>query len=1296
MKFLAGARISRTHLFCAACLMFAAISYAQETNTGIHGVVRDPSGAVVPNAQVTATDTGTGIARKATTANDGGFVFPNLTAATYKITVSATGFQTAQLDSVIVDTGRITDVPVTLAVGAATQTVEVAGAAPELETTSNEVGTTINNTAIQNLPYASRDVLMFSTLMAGNTSANDPTGRNSTFDGLPNASLNISIDGMNNNSQRFKSGGTSMYAFAPERIDAIEEVTVSTTGLSADSGGQGAMNIRFTTKRGTDQYHFTVGEQFANEDLNANSFFGNLRGQPIPRLRQNNPYGSIGGPLLPFIPKMKHKLFFFAYFEAQPQPTSTTNTTTILTPAAQAGNFTYIGTDGVQRTVNLLSAVGSGFTSAIDPTVGSILSQINSTESKATGFLPVTGQPYFQTMEWTQPQNTLYLFPTARVDYQITPKLQWTGTWNLRYENIAGGPNYPGLTQYNYGGAYKITTYIATNQLTYTLSPNMVNTANFGVQSNGEYFYEGSNPQQWSIYANRNIVFPSMTINVPSQTVSNANSGATALAPVVTNELPFIRNNPVYQFRDDFSWLKGKHTFMFGGVVMHTSFYETSYGSAGVPSYTLGIAAGDPVATALTAALPNINTGNGDLTNAENLYALLTGRLTQISAFVNVNENTHQFNEFSPITQRYAFTTGSLYFQDNFRVTPSLTLNYGLRWELDGPIKSTNGIDAEPTNGSFLGPSTGLFQPGSLGGVQNPTLTQVNSPYSASLHNFAPNLGLAWNPRGIGGPIGKFFGDGKTVIRTSASITYYNEGMNAISNVLSSNQGNGQSQTATAGNPGFPLGGVNLNSPVPPLSISPAAFGYPINIANYVFTGGNSLYYVNPNLVTPYTTNWNFGIQREIPFKTVIEVRYLGNKSTHMWHYQNINEANIFENGFLPQFIQAQTNLNINAANGKGNTFVNNGLPGQAPIPIFETAFGASGSQAALPASSGFANSTFITDLQQGLAGTLAGSLSSTASPTYYCRLVGGKFAPCAAQGYTASTSYPINFFTPNPYATRLNYQSDDGNVNYNSLQLEARKQTSHGFTIQANFVWSHSMGDLLNASDQTATYQWFTQRNARLSYGPTPFDRRLAFNAFWTYELPLGKGKALNIRNGVLDRIVGGWMLGGTEQIATGNPVLLNSGRDTVNNLAQSGVTFGNGFTPSQLQSALSSIPNMNKVVAGNLLSNVSSIVQPNGIPNPAYYGPASTPGVFGDIVYLRNNTSFILNMSLNKEILIHDRLRVGFRMEALNFLNHPFFALGNTSVTSNSFGQVSATQNVSTYGNYNRTVLLRAFMSW
>src|SRR4051812_26737548 len=216
---------------CLLVLALCAAAAAQLTTTAIHGIVRDPSGAVIPNAAVKLIDTGTRAERTSVSGSDGAFVFSGLQAATYKLTVAANGFQTAVYDSVIVDSGRITDVAVRMIVGAATQSVEVSAIAAQLETTSNEVGTTINNKNIQDLPYNSRDSLNFALLQAGAVSS----GGSSTFNGLPNASLAISVDGMDNNSERFKSGGTSFYAFAPERIDATEQVTVSTSGLGADA-----------------------------------------------------------------------------------------------------------------------------------------------------------------------------------------------------------------------------------------------------------------------------------------------------------------------------------------------------------------------------------------------------------------------------------------------------------------------------------------------------------------------------------------------------------------------------------------------------------------------------------------------------------------------------------------------------------------------------------------------------------------------------------------------------------------------------------------------------------------------------------------------------------------------------------------------------------------------------------------------------------------------------------------------------------------------------------------------------
>jgi hypothetical protein len=1276
-------------------VLLGSMGQAQVTTTGLRGIVRDTSDAVVPNVAIKLLDTSTGIDKVTVSGPDGGFLFANLLAGTYTLTASLAGFQTAAVEKIVIDTGRITDISVQLKVGAANETVEVSATAAQLETTTNEVGKTIDNKSILNVPLPGRETLNYALLMPGigNTQQND---RYSTYNGLPNASMDITVDGMNNNSQRWKSGGTSFYEFGPSRIDAMEQVTVSTTGLGADAGGQGAMQIRMTTKRGTDQYHFKVLEQLSNEDFNANSYFNTLQHITRPRSRQNNEVGLLSGPLIPFVPRFKHRLFFFVYFEAQPQPGSTTDTRSILTPDAQSGRFTYVGTDAQQHTVNILAAAAAaGLPSAIDPAVAGIFSQINATQSRATGYLAVAGQPYYQTMLWNFNTYTMQEFPAARIDYQITPKIGYHGSWNLRHSafGATNGSPYPG-TGYDWNGASTITTYVVSNQVDWTVTPHMVNNFTFGIQSNLEAFNPGGSVYQWVPQGNRIISPPN-------------NSANTALiSPYIPNNVPENRNNPVFDFVDNLTWTRGRHTLTIGGSVRHTTYYDRYWYASEPLSYNLGVGTGDPAATTIQAALPFINTSNGDVTNALALYALLTGRLTSITGTESVDEKTHQYTPFTPLMERYLFNTGSLYFQDSFRASPSLTLNYGFRWQFDGPISTTNGIDAYPTASSFFGPSTGNFQPGVLNGNANPVFGPVGNSYRSDLVNPAPNFGFAWNPSGGQGLLGKLIGDRKTVIRSSYAINFYNEGLNAITFALENNNGATQNiQSGTLGSATLPFGTL-LSSPTPQLFTNPPSFGFPMPMSLFALTAsGNSLAYMNPNLVSPYVQNWTLAVQRQLPARTILEVRYIGNKSTHMWHYQNIGEVNIYENGFLKEFQNAQNNLAI--ANGLTlqqltalpaprlavNNFADSGLPGQVPLPIFQAAFGANGSNAALSGSQGFGNSTFITNLEQGATGTLANTLDSKTSPIYYCRLVGANFAPCAAQGYTATTAYPINFFRPNPYATALNYQDDNGNTNYNALQIQLRKSLSHGLFFDVGYTWSKALGNLQNATSTQATYQWYTMRNGRLNYGPIPFDHRHTLTAFWTYDLPIGRNKALNLRNKILDHLLGEWVLGGVEKVISGYPTLLGGGRATVNNLSTAGIALGSGLTLNQLRGRLATTVGNYDATCACIHSNVSDIIMANGAPDPAYYGPGSTAGQFADISYIYTKTTFEVDMSLNKDFKITERFKMGINFQVYNALNHHFLPLANTSPTATTFGTITSTT-TGIYGT--RTGQLRAYLAW
>ncbi|SPF33540.1 conserved exported hypothetical protein [Candidatus Sulfopaludibacter sp. SbA4] len=1272
---------ARLRAFFLGVLLIGAAS-AQKSTGEIKGTVMDPGNAFVPKAAVSAKDTSTGLSFNTVSGGDGAYLVPNLLPGNYSVTVTAPGFQTSVVDKVTVETGRTTDLPIRLTVGTVSQTVEVTSAAAALETTSNQVANTVRNDYIKDLPIDGRDVLQFASLDAGYTAG--------TFNGLFQGALNITLDGTDVNDTRYKStnGFASLVAL---RLDAIEEVTVSTSGLESNAASGGAMTIQFTTRRGTSQYHGSVFEEVRNDYFYANDFFNNMKGLPKTQQRLNDFGGSLGGPLkIPGIPYFKNKLFFFVNYEDAPVPGAANKSATVLVPAAQNGDYTYKGTDGSMHTVNVLSLAGAaGYSSTVDPTVKTALTTINGTFGNGT-LLPISNNYFQQTLNWKFPTGSRNEYPTARLDYQIANKVAYHVAWNLRHYHVnPTGPSYPGLT--GASGESKETHYALSNSLDTTLKPTLFNSFKFGIQSTVTGANIGNSEFQWASQNNKRITFGS------------------GISPFIPNATPLIRGNPAYTYSDEMNWVKGRHTFKFGANGIYTRFYENDfYQYSGVLNYTLGISTVDPINAVFVASnFPSIVPTS--LSTPAALYATLTGRVSSISGFENIDEKSRQYLKFAPLVYRANYATWGTYFQDNFRVSPSLTLNYGLRWEFTGVMTNTNNTFMAPVVADLNAPSNGPFQPGVFADINHvPAIAQRSVTYAPDRINPAPNFGLAWNPSVHGGLIGKLMGDKKSVIRASYGIAYFDEGLNGFY-WTNTNAGNWQQISATAGSQfpagsqtlqsPDPAGSQTLQSPDPPFLVAPPKFTPPFSEYQFAFQGYDVSTNAGqsngpgklPTMRNPYVQTWNFGIQRELSRSTVLEVRYVGNKTTHKWRQYAISEVNIFENGFLGEFKNAQRNLAISQAAGV-SSFQNRGLPGQVALPILETAFGANGSNPVLAAGSSWTSGTFVNDLLQGQAGRLAASLQGGSSPTYYCRLVGANFGPCADLGYTGASSYPINFWVPNPYVFENDESNDTSWGNYNGLQMELRQRLSHGATLTASYTWSHALTDMPTQSSASGNVlNYATIRNFGLDKGPISNDRRQAYRFYGTYALPFGTGSKFNITNPVLNRILGGWTIGSIATVVSGAENFVSSGYQTLTNYGDSGVNL-QGLTGTQFRNMLLESPRNNPAGTFALTTADPSLIGPSGTAVQSIFAPWTTPGTLGQRFYITGAWFWSLNASLNKDVRINDHVRLTLQGEFINVLNHPEFDLPNFSPTSTTFGQVTSVM----AGNGPRNIELRGYIRW
>lgn len=1269
-------------------LFSAVLGFAQDTTGKLVGTVSAPDGAI-PGATIVVKDNQTGREQTFTSTDDGTFTVSQLEFGTYTVTITATGYKTLTANAVKIDVGREYPLNAVLEIGAVTEQVTITAGAEQINATNAELSTTISTQQVRELPLNGRNPLTLVRLQAG---ANPTTN---SINGQRSSSTTFSRDGLNVQDNFIRTGG-----FVQDRptVDDVSEITVVTQNSGVEQGG-GSSVIQLVTPRGGQDLHGALYIFNRNSEFGANSFFNNATvnaagvGISRPFLNRNEFGGTFSGPLP--VPNFgeggptfkKDKTFFFFNYEGFRQAQQVATSGTTLLPQARNGDFTYIDNTNPQapvtRTVNVLTGNGFNFGTAANQTAftnaGGVLRVDPIIQARFLNNLPsagnglTTGTNFTQVLNFQRANGVVRNAYSSRFDYDINDRNSFNVVYkhnteiNDRPEQAAGFSTTPFVTQ---GGPTDF--FVAAYRT--TIGSNFSNEVRGGFQISKPFFNETNIPLDYLI----------------GQSLFTSPEGSFRDQGRNTNYRN-IQNNSTYTI--------GNHSLRFGGQIDFYKFDVINRGGT-TPTFTISSTT-NPNTPGLTA---NLLTGINatDLARANNLRYTLAGIVGSGSLTANLLTPEQGYN-FDAAIDKYNFEIYSGYVSDQWRATRSLTLNLGLRYEFYTPLNTPNPKYLEPVIADPDNIQASLFSPtASLNLVGGNSGTPGNY-FKADKDNFAPNVSFAYSPKFESGLFSGLFG-GDTVLRGGFRINYVNdEYTKAASTLVAGNAGLGSLNT-----PGRRAdGSQNLRSTFSP-SVNPQFEGLPTfatptvvlpprlfstNNANSNFLG--SILGVDPNFQVQRNYEYNVGVQRNIGFGTVFEIRYVGGRSDTASRTTDYNQIDIQNNGFLADFRRAQNNCLIQGrtlltgANDTRNPLFlctsaafNPGLAGSQQLTVFNN----------LAGQGNLTNVTNLAFIQQGRIGSLAQN---------YINL--------RQQGTV--TLQP----TSNAFITEI--LTNGGKFRYNALQAEVRRRFSNGFAFQANYTFQKTLTDILSDvnADQNRQGRFLDNNNPGLNYGRADYDRTHTFNSNFVLELPFGKGKRfLNGDNGLLNTIFGGFQFSSIISLSSGPPLSItdprstfgitgNSGRQgarsslTTNELKKLTGVFNtpNGiffFDPKVLfatatapgQPTLRGFDLNQTLPTGYTLSSVraaSAIDQTPFAGQVFFFNNAGETGTL-PINFINGLPYFNWDASLSKNFRFSETTRLQLRLDAFNVLNKniPFFG-ADLDINSDNFGRVCGTSTSCSY---------------
>jgi len=1136
---LCSAYLKTLSLALVACLAFPTILSAQGTGGRILGRVADPTGAVLSGTKVMATNDATGVVQDAVCNDSGDYSFPNLPVGTYSLSFDLTGFKKAVRHGIVLDVNQVITLNMTMQLGTAQEVVDVTSEAPLVDTSSTQLGAVVNNRSVNELPLNARDTYQFLQLQPGVQSQLGSSG--GTFYGSDSAG-SVSVNGGRDRANNFSvNGGDANDQFVnlptiQPTPDAIEEFRVISNTFDAEYGRNSGAVVNVVTKSGSNQWHGNVYEYFRNTILNSQGYFNTVK----PQENQNQFGGTFGGPL------RKDRTFFFTSYEGRRVRQGISGQTVIVpTPQERTGDFSAGSTFGggisdafvaqaLDGRPNCDSSLGlpqggisslytSGGFSSTNPLpwggVGGVFPSntipANCMDPVAVDmlrFVPAANRPDGVTYQAvpasadTQDQFTLRLdhhindHQSFSFYYYYTDDKLLQPFYNFQYS----GANIPGFGA-NVGSRYQ--QYNPSH--TWTINNSLVNEARFTYMREGQLTFQhpqSTGPVQASCTSSvpTGVCFggksDSSAINslISAQGIDPTKAGITTGLPSNRTGVPFIsvsggfaigngwegelpQVGNSFMWADNLTWVKGNHTMKFGADVRRARFDQTLYYSVS-GQYTIN------------------SSTNNSVQFDDNYAGYLLGLADTYIQGSAQRENVRNTGVY-------------LFAQDSWKINPSLTLNYGLRWELDTPLtdtlhhvqsfrpgqnstvypcqlspasisnfQSNYGIANPDCNNTGTLP-TGLVVPGDKGVPNGMTQTYYKA--------FAPRIGIAYSPNFTSGALGKLFGgNGKTSIRAGWGMFY-----NPMEQLVLEQFG---AEPPFGGSTSLPSTFLNTPFVGQAGTISPNPFTGILNpkpgTAQDWSTFRPMLLYgdFQPKMRTQYTAQYNFTIQRELVRDVVLQLGYVGSQGHRLLASHDINPGN------------PQTCLDINTYAGAGTCgpFLEDG-PFDLVVP--------SGQPFHLP------NGKVVTGAAGGTPVHLVGTRPYS-SPN------------CVQTGPNIGSGCPVDGV---PVFTEIFAEDTIAASAYNSFQASLEKRFSHGLQLQAAYTFSKSL-DWASTFEETVN-----PFNFKASRALSLFNSKQRFVINYVWDLPVRK------YSGFAGKVLDDWQFSGIIQFQSGFPIRLQTQND-------------------------------------------------------------------------------------------------------------------------------------------------------